>query len=126
MSARLSIGYEIKPIETKEDYLEAKIAIKDLMESNELSSSQANDLAVLRILLHHYEVNHEYSDCKTGVEALKQFMEDNNFEQHNIYQLFGSRAKASEVLSGKRALSKAMIRRLNVALEIPAEVLLRE
>ena len=38
----------------------------------------------------------------------------------------GSAAKVSEVLSGRRELSKAMIRNLVDCLGIPAEVLLQE
>jgi len=38
----------------------------------------------------------------------------------------GSQGRVSEVLNGKRALSKEMIRRLHAGLGIPAEVLVQE
>ncbi len=44
----------------------------------------------------------------------------------DLVPLIGSQSKVSEVLAGKRALSKAMIRNLSLHLGIPAEVLLQE
>jgi len=42
-----------------------------------------------------------------------------------LVQIIGSRSRVHEVLRGDRALSLAMIRRLNEQLGIPAEVLIR-
>ena len=39
--------------------------------------------------------------------------------------MIGSRTRVSEVLSGKRGLSLAMIRRLSAGLGIPADVLIQ-
>ena len=44
----------------------------------------------------------------------------------DLEPLIGSRARVSEMLSGRRRLSLAMIRRLNAALKIPAEVLIQD
>jgi len=46
--------------------------------------------------------------------------------RRELEPLIGSRARVSEVLSGKRPLSLAMIRRLHEALSIPAEILIAE
>jgi HTH-type transcriptional regulator/antitoxin HigA len=40
--------------------------------------------------------------------------------------MIGSRARVSEVLSGKRALTLNMIRKLHAGLGIPAEILLAQ
>ena len=45
--------------------------------------------------------------------------------QHDLEAILGSRTRVSEVLSGKRGLSIAMIRRLHEQLGIPADVLIR-
>ena len=44
----------------------------------------------------------------------------------DLEQLIGSRARVSEVLSGRRPLTLAMIRRLHEALDIPADILIAE
>jgi len=45
--------------------------------------------------------------------------------RNDVTAYLGSQARASEVLNGKRALSKEMIRRLHSGLGIPAKVLLQ-
>ena len=53
-------------------------------------------------------------------------MEQQGLTRKDLEPYLGSQARVSEVLSGKRALSKEMIRRLYVGLGIPAEVLVQE
>ena len=50
-------------------------------------------------------------------------MEQQGLTRKDLEPYLGSQARVSEVLSGKRALSKEMIRRLHTGLGIPAEVL---
>jgi HTH-type transcriptional regulator/antitoxin HigA len=42
-----------------------------------------------------------------------------------LSEILGARSRKSEILSGKRKLSLAMIRKLNEVLHIPAEVLIQ-
>ncbi len=42
-----------------------------------------------------------------------------------LSEILGHRSRKSEILSGKRKLSLAMIRKLNDVLNIPAEVLIQ-
>ena len=53
-------------------------------------------------------------------------MEQHGLTRKDLEPYLGSQARVSEVLSGKRALSKEMIRRLHTGLGIPAEVLVQE
>jgi HTH-type transcriptional regulator/antitoxin HigA len=53
-------------------------------------------------------------------------MEQQGLKQKDLIPFLGSRSKVSEVLTGKRSLSLAMIRKLYSGLGIPAEVLLQE
>ena len=45
--------------------------------------------------------------------------------ESELSQILGHRSRKSEILSGKRKLSWAMIRKLNAVLDIPAEVLIQ-
>lgn len=58
------------------------------------------------------------------VEAIRYFMESRGLSRKDLEPYLGSRAKVSEVLNRKRALSIEMIRRLHEGLGIPAEVLI--
>jgi transcriptional regulator with XRE-family HTH domain len=53
-------------------------------------------------------------------------MEQEDLQPRNLVPYLGSRAKVSEVLSGKRPLTLAMIRALHQGLGVPAEALLKE
>jgi len=60
----------------------------------------------------------------TPLGALRFRMEQGGHTQADLARLLGSRSRAAEVLSGKRSLSKAQIRRLVDEWGIPAESLL--
>lgn len=49
-----------------------------------------------------------------------------NMTEAELSGILGARSRKPEILSGKRKLSLAMIRRLNKKLNIPAEVLIQE
>ena len=53
-------------------------------------------------------------------------MEQGNLRPRDLIPFIGSRAKVSEVLSGKRAITMPMARALHQHLGIPADVLLRD
>ena len=48
----------------------------------------------------------------TPLDALKFLMDQNNLRAADLLDVFGSRAVASQVLTGKREISKAHARRL--------------
>lgn len=48
-----------------------------------------------------------------------------NISEADLSDILGYRSRKSEILSGKRKLSLAMIRKLNESLHIPAEVLIQ-
>ena len=53
-------------------------------------------------------------------------MEAMGLDRRDLEPLIGSRARVSEVLTRKRALTLAMVRRLHQSLGIPAEILIEE
>jgi HTH-type transcriptional regulator/antitoxin HigA len=60
------------------------------------------------------------------LDAIKLRCEELGWTRRDLEPLIGSRARVSEILSGRRALTLPMIRRINRDLEIPAEVLIAE
>ena len=81
---------------------------------------------VLAVLIERYEEEHFPIDMPDPVEAIKFRMEQSGLSQKDLVPYLGSRSKVSEVLSGKRQLTLAMIRSLNRHVGIPADVLIRE
>ena len=60
------------------------------------------------------------------VDAVRFRMDQLGLTRRSLEPYIGSRARVSEVLSGKRALSLRMIRALHAGLDIPLEVLVQE
>jgi len=112
-----------KVIRTEAEYEAALARIEELMDAV-AGTPEGEDLDLFSLLVWHYEQKHYPIGMPTPLEAIEFFMDQNNLTNADMVQYLGSPSKVSEVLSGKRALSKTMIRKLVGDLGIPAEVLL--
>ncbi|MDN5871063.1 MAG: plasmid stabilization protein [Nitrococcus sp.] len=115
----------IKPIRTEQDF-EAALARIDALMDAEPGSAEFDELDVLADLVEHYESKHEPMGYPSPVAAIEFRMEQGKLSPRDLIPFIGSRAKVSEVLSGKRAITMPMARALHEHLGIPADVLLRE
>jgi|TARA_R110001592_G_scaffold50319_14_gene155838 HTH-type transcriptional regulator/antitoxin HigA len=115
----------IRPIRTEDDYQAALARIDALMDA-EAGSDEADELEVLTTLVELFEDAHYPINLPDPITAIKFRMEQEGISQSDLAPILGSRAKVSEVLSGKRELTLKMIRALNAYLGIPAEVLIQE
>ncbi len=116
---------EIKPIKTEADYDTALREIEGLM-SAAADSPEGDRLDVLAILVEAYEAVHYPIDPPEPIEAIKFRMEQEGLTRKDLEPLIGHRGRVSEVLTGRRALTLAMIRRLHARFGIPVEILIRE
>lgn len=71
-----------------------------------------------------YEDEHVLIPPPDPIDAIRFRMEQSGMRDKDLVGFIGSPSKVSEVLSGKRALSKEMIRRLHEGLGIPLRSLL--
>lgn len=117
--------HRIRPIHSEQDYADALARVEVLMDM-ERSDAEDDELDVLATLVEVYEDRHFPMDAPDPVEAIKFRMQQLDMKQSDLAPIFGSRAKASEVLSGKRDLTLKMIRALHGHLGIPADVLIRD
>ena len=115
----------IKPIRTEKDY-EAALARIDALMDAEPGGAEFDELDVLADLVELHESKHEPMGYPSPVAAIEFRMEQGNLSPRDLIPFIGSRAKVSEVLSGKRAITMPMARALHEHLGIPADVLLRE
>jgi HTH-type transcriptional regulator / antitoxin HigA len=115
----------IKPIRTEEDYEAALQRIDSLMDA-EAETPEADELEVLATLVELYEEKHFPIGWPDPIEAIRFRMDQAGLSARDLIPLLGSRAKVSEVLSGKRSLTLQMIRALHEHWGISAEVLLRQ
>lgn len=114
-----------KVIKNEEEYEIALERINELMDA-EPGTDEFDELELLAMLVDTYENEAHPIDLPDPVEAILFRMDQSGLKQKNLVPHIGSRSKVSEVLSGKRTLSLAMMRNLHRELGIPAEVLLQE
>ena len=114
----------IKPIRNDQDYEATLDRIELLMEAI-LGTPEFDELDVLTTLVEAYEEKHYKIALPNPISAIKFRMEQLELKQMDLIPYLGSKSKVSEVLSGKRALSKQMIRALHEGLNIPLEVLIQ-
>lgn len=115
----------ITPIKSEEDYESALAEIARLMDA-EPDTPEGDRLDVLTTLVEAYEARHWPIEPPDPIEAIRMRMEQRGLRPKDLEPYFGSRARASEVLNRKRALTLPMIRRLSQGLGIPATTLIRE
>ena len=115
---------EIKPIRSKADYESALVDAERLWGAKS-GTPQSDWLDVLATLIDDYESRHFPMEEPDPIAAIKFRMEQQGLTRRDLEGLIGGRGRIAEVLSGKRELSIAMIRRLHEKLGIPAEVLIK-
>lgn len=115
----------IKPIRIEADYEAALARIDELMDA-EPGTPEGEELDVLTDLVEHYEAKHVSIGYPSAVAAIGFRLEQAGLTQRDLVPFIGSRAKVSEVLSGKRRITMPIARALHEHFGIPAEVLLQE
>ena len=113
----------LRPIRNKRDHAWALKEIERLWNAKR-RTPDGDRLEVLALLVTDYEAKRWPIPKASGLEVLKFMMEQGDRTQSDLAKLVGSRSRASEILSGKRAMSKAHIRRISSMWHIPAEALM--
>ncbi|MBV8281936.1 MAG: helix-turn-helix domain-containing protein [Candidatus Eremiobacteraeota bacterium] len=96
--------------------------IEALLDQKKRSAAEDRLLELLSVLVERYEDEHETIEAPEPIAALKELMLAKGVSQAELSELLGSSGIASEVLSGKRTLSKAHIRKLCEAFHVPADI----
>jgi HTH-type transcriptional regulator/antitoxin HigA len=116
----------LKPIKTEEQYNQALARVYELMQTDtQENSTESDELEILSILVKEYETEHHPVPSPNPLEAIRFRLDQMGLSEKELGEILGYRSRKSEILSGKRKLSLAMIRKLNEVLHIPAEVLIQ-
>lgn len=113
----------IRPISNDEDHERALEEIERLW-GTKPDTEKAEKFEVLVTLVDAYEAKHHTIDLPDPIDAIEFRMEQEGLTRADLEPMIGSRARVSEVLNRKRALSLSMIRRLREGLGISADVLI--
>ena len=116
---------KVRPIHNEKDYEAAPSEVDALMDAIP-GTPEGDRLDVWTTLIEAYEARYWAIEAPEPIEAIRTRMEQKHLGQRDLEPMIGSRGRVSEVLSGKRALTLPMIRRLSKGLDLPADVLIRE
>ena len=117
------IGMQIHPIRTEQDHRAAVARIEELM-SAVPNSPEGDELDVLATLVDAYETKHHAIDAPDPITAIQFRMEQQHLSRKDLEPMIGSRARVSEVMTGKRPLTLEMVRRVKGGLGISADLLI--
>jgi HTH-type transcriptional regulator / antitoxin HigA len=99
-------------IDSEAEYDRALAIAERLTFKQDKTATEIKLLKLIVVLIEDYETEHYPMDNVTPHELLQHLMESNNTRQADLVGLIGSRGVVSEVVNGKRAISKAQAKAL--------------
>ena len=110
-------------IETEEENERMLAIVEKLMDKGEnLSPEEDKILKLLARLIEDFEKRYYQPEDATPLEVLQHLMESRDVKQTHLWEVFGSKGIASEVLSGKRGISKTHARALADYFHVTADL----
>jgi HTH-type transcriptional regulator/antitoxin HigA len=117
---------DIRPLRTEADYDWALAEIAHYFEESPAVGTPAADrFDLLATVIEAYEAKHWPIEPADPIDAIRYRMEIAGYTQSDLARLLGSRPRASEIMSRKRALTIPMAYKLHREWNIPAETLIR-
>jgi HTH-type transcriptional regulator/antitoxin HigA len=98
-------------IETEEENERAIAELERLDSLPRMTPEQDSGAELLTLLIEQYEQKYDLGHADP-LEALRSLMEDRGLRERDLIPVFGSSTVASDVLNGKREISKQRARRL--------------
>ncbi len=110
-------------IENQKELKRAEEIIDKLLSKGEnLSPEEERLLDLISDLIEKYEDEHYPFPEVAPNEVLKFLMEQNDYKQKDMVHIFGSSGIASEVVNGKRSISKAQAKKLAEFFKVSVEL----
>jgi HTH-type transcriptional regulator/antitoxin HigA len=113
-----------RPIRSEAEYKAALAEIEAYFDREpEENTPEADRFDLLTLLIEAYEEQHHPIGPPHPIGMIRHRMRTAGYTQADLADLFGSRARASEVLARKRRLTLPMIWKLSRQWKIPADAL---
>ena len=110
-------------IETEEENARMLTVVEKLMKKGEdLSAEEEKLLKLLARLIEDFEQRYYQPPEAEPLEVLHHLMEARAVKPSQLWEVFGSKGIASEVLNGKRGISKTHARALANYFHVPADL----
>lgn len=97
-------------------------ALKALDSRPDLSVEEQRMAELLTLLIENFEDRAYALPVASPLQIVRHLMDANDLRQTDMVNIFGTASVASEVLSGKRALSKTHIKKLSARFNVSPEL----
>ena len=114
----------VKAIETEEEYDRMVTAVEHVMDKGEdrLSPEEAALLETLAILIQAFDDRHHPLPSDSPHEMLAYLMETSGRTAKDLLPVLGTRGRVSEILSGKRSISKEQAKKLASVFKVAVDL----
>ena len=121
---RMASRIIVKAIETEKEYDRIVAEVERLMDKGEdrLSAEESALLETMAILIQAYDDRHNHLSPIAPNEMLTYLMETSGRKTKDLLPVFGTRGRVSEVLSGKRSISKEQAKKLAALFKVTADL----
>ncbi len=113
-----------KVIKTEAAYQKAIKRTMNIFHAEE-GTDEADELALLLVLVKDYETKHIYLPELDPIEVIKLKMAERGMKNKDLEPIIGSKGHVSSILSGRRELTLKMAQKLKDYFQLPAEVFMR-
>jgi HTH-type transcriptional regulator/antitoxin HigA len=122
--ARLANRVVVKAIENEEEYDHMVAAVEHLIDKGEkrLSPEESALLETMAILVQAYDDRHHPLPQVAPSEMLTYLTKTSGRTAKDLLPVFGTRGRVSEVLSGKRSISKEQAKKLASLFKVTADL----
>jgi len=110
-----------RTLQSEDEYNAALKEVRPYFENEpEEGSDEAAHFDALVLLIEQYEARHYPIPTATPIEVIKSVMAANNYSRADLVAVIGSKARAADLLNGRRQINLDQIRKLSKEWNIPA------
>jgi HTH-type transcriptional regulator/antitoxin HigA len=111
-----------RPIRTETEHARFVETLLALDDRDDLSPEEEALAEVLTLLIEDYEEKNYLLPQVSPNESLNALMEERGLKHKDIWPVLGNKGAATEVLSGRRSISKTQAKRLAEFFHVPIDV----
>jgi HTH-type transcriptional regulator/antitoxin HigA len=111
-----------RPIRTAAEHSRLTAALLELDERENPSAEEDALAEVLTLLIENYEERRYPLPRASPGDSLKALMEERGLKHKDVWPVLGNKGAATEILSGRRSISKAQAKRLAEFFRVPVEL----
>lgn len=113
-----------RPITSEAEHQRLVRILLELDESDNLSAEEEALAELLTILIEDYETKHHPLPNVSPHQSLQALMEERGFKHKDVWPVLGNKGVTTEILAGRRSISKAQARRLADFFHVPIDLFL--